>query len=211
MRNPETDGGRRYRDDEGRVVTPDIQGPDGSDDDDGGGGWGARLAARLDLSLGKLEEEATAQTSELRAMRREARNTPAVTKISSAFTYLSTGGIVQQGGTGVGVLIGGPEVGQQWSVLQWVVGGATLAGTPAGVAWLFEAPAPPTELSITSAADFTRTALPWGETYSPRQIYVPPNSNLWMIVTAGTAAAQYVASVTIESSTFVPRTGVTNV
>lgn len=185
------------------VVAPDLTAPDDAPGD--GAGWGAQLIAKLDLSLGKLSSAQDATTSELRQLRREARNTPAQVSLSSVFTFQSgTPFICQQGGSGIGVLVGGPEVGQQWSVKQIIVGGTTLTATPAGIAWFLISPTPPNELSITSVADFTGGALPQVSFYGERDIYVPPNSNFFMVITGGTNGVQYVASVTFQQTPFVP-------
>jgi hypothetical protein len=195
-------------DHEGNVMMPDLNTPDVGDGSGGGddsGGWGAKLFAKLDLSLGKLESTTAAQSDNLRKLRMEARNMPAITTISSVFTWAAGTAIAQQGGAGAGVLIGGPEVGQQWHVRSILVGGTTLTATPAGVAWFLISPAPPLEQSITSVVDWTKVALPTNAFYGIGEFYLPPNTNLYMIVTGGTAGVQYVASITFQSSKFVPQ------
>ena len=190
------------------VVAPDLNATEGEGGGDAapGTGWGAQLLGHIDLQVGRLTAAQDATTQELRALRREARNYPALVTISSVFTYQSgTPFMCQQGGSGIGVLVGGPELGQQWSVKQIIVGGTTITGTPAGVAWFFISAAPPNELSITSVADFTKSPLPVNSYYSERQMYVPPNSNFYMVITGGTNGTQYVGSVTIDQTPFVPQ------
>ena len=190
-------------DHEGRdVAIPDVNRPE---DEQPESGWGARLAAGLDLQLGKITDGLDATTSEIRKLRQEARRQPALVKISSVFTYSSTGIITQQGGTGVGVLIGGPEVGQEWNVRQIVVTGTTLTAAPAGVAWFLVSAGVPNELSPTSVMDFSHAALPQVSFYSPDQFYLAPNENLYMVITGGTANTQYVCSVLYQNVPFVPR------
>ena len=184
---------------------PDDAGADGSDP----GGWGARLVGKLDLAIGKLGDVAdgTSNTArQLAKLRQEARQQPALVKLSTAFTWSSAAGaqMCQQGGTGAGVLIGGPEIGQQWSVVQIIVGGSTLAAVVTGTAWFLVAAAPPNEQSITSVMD-SATTLPSVAWYSPGQFYLAPNEALYMVITGGTNGAQYVGSVAYQNSPFVPR------
>ena len=189
------------------VIVPDPSAADGAPDPTDPGGWGARFVAALDLSVGKLKASQDATTDELRKLRREARQMPAMVKLSSVFTLNTAAGqqICQQGGSGAGVLIGGPEIGRQWSIRQWLVGGTTLTATPGGTAWLLVSAAPPNEQSITSAVDFTKLALPQSIFYSGDSFYVQPNENVYMVVTGGTNAAQYVCTITYQESAFVPR------
>lgn len=186
------------------VVAPDLQ----ADDDEGtpGGGWGAQFSAQLDLAIGKLGDRITSTLDDnLRKMRAEARALPALVKISTAFTYSSTGPvIVGQGGTGQGVLIGGAEIGRQWTIRQCIVGGTTLTASPAGVAWLLVSAAPPNELSITSVID-QATSLPLIAFYSEEQFYLAPNENLYLVVTGGTNGVTYVSSISYQESAFIPR------
>lgn len=184
------------------VVAPDLDAVDGED----GGGWGARLVAKLDLSLGAITDEQRATTAELRKLRQQARQLPALVKVSSAFTY-STGAhatIVQQGGSGVGVVIGGPPIGSQWSVRQIVVGGTTLGATPAGKAWFLVTAGRPVALSLTDVVDMAGT-IPDVAFYGADEFYLAPNEKLYMVVTGGTNAVTYVASVSYQQSLFVPR------
>lgn len=200
---------------EGGVSYADPDAADDAPPADDGGGWGiaAHVQAAMDLSLGKLGDTITdAITEQTRRLREEARAMPALVKISSAFTYSTAAGatVTQQGGTGIGVLIGGPEVGRQWHVRQIVVGGTTITAAPSGTVWLFAAAAPPNDLSLTSVVDFS-TGMPNIATYSEDEIYVAPNENLWLIITGGTNATVYVASVTIQESAFMPRLSVSEV
>lgn len=196
-------------DHEGRVTNPDLNATDVVNDDGSEPqGWGAKLAAKLDLQLGHLSDTADAAGSavaELRKLRADARHMPALVTISSVFTW-KTGvtTICQQGGNGAGVLIGGPNTGEQWHVRGIMVGGTTLIATPAGVAWFLIAPATPTDQSFTSVTDFTKQALPTNAYYGIGEFYLPPNTNLYMVVTGGGDGTQYVASVSIQASPFVP-------
>jgi hypothetical protein len=190
------------------VYTPDPSAPDDSDPSDPGG-WGARFMGKIDLSIGRIGDAAdalSATTLELRKLRREARALPALVKISSVFTFSTAAGaqMVQQGLQGAGVLVGGPNVGEQWSVRQIVCGGTTLGATPTGTAWFLVSAAPPNEQSITSVID-RATTLPSIAFYGAEDFYLAPNENLYMVVTGGTNNAQYVASVAYQSSPFIPR------
>jgi hypothetical protein len=196
-------------DHEGNLATvPDQLAPDTAPDSGAGpAGWGAALAAKLDLQIGRIDAGTDAVVSELQKLRREARLEPANVPIPPAvFTYQSGQPFVSQnGGTGIGVLLGGPEIGREWSVRQILVGGTTLTATPTGVAWILISPQPPNELSITSVADFTKEALPQNSFYGEREIYVPPNSNLWVVITGGTNGTQYVCMATVQEQAFAPR------
>jgi hypothetical protein len=194
-------------DHEGNVSYPDLNAPDVGDGSGDGSseGWGAKLFAKLDLQLGKLSDVGQAQSEQLRKLREEARNMPAIVTISSVFTWAANTQICQQGGSGAGVLIGGPEIGTQWHVRSIIVGGTTLTAAPAGVAWFLISPAPPIEQSITSVVDWTKQALPTNSYYGIGEFYLPPNTNLYMIVTGGAVGTQYVASVTFQASRFVPQ------
>jgi hypothetical protein len=191
------------------VVSPDPSAPDGTGDPSDPGGWGARFLAKVDLQLGKISDVADGVgtvADEVRKLRRQARQQPAIVKLSSVFTLNTAAGaqMCQQGGLGAGVLIGGPEVGTEWSIRQIVVGGTTLTAAATGTAWFLVSAAPPNEQSITSVID-NATTLPSIAFYTPGQFYLAPNENLYMIVTGGTNNAQYVASVSYEMSPFVPR------
>jgi hypothetical protein len=161
---------------------------------------------KIDLSIGKLTDSQDATTRELRALRREARQQPANVKLSSVFTWSSAAGaqMCQQGLTGAGVMIGGPNLGEQWSISQIICGGPTLASTATGQAWFLVSAAPPNEQSITSVVAIAAT-MPSCTFYSPGEIYLAPNENLWMVVVGGVNGNQYVASVSYQASSFVPR------
>lgn len=195
-------------DHEGNVISPDLSGATPDDGGDGSPeGWGARLFAKLDLSLGKLSAAGEATNRELAKLRREARTMPAIVPQPFSFTYNNANSTVvpaQQGGSGVGCLIGGPDVGRQWHVRSIMVGGTTLAATPTGVAWFLISPGVILDQSITSVADFTKTALPVNAFYGVGQFYVPPNSNVWCLITGGTNASVYTGSITVQDSAFVP-------
>jgi hypothetical protein len=191
------------------IAAPDLGVPDFQDGPAEGGGWGAQLAAKLELSIGKVTAAQDATTAELRNIRREARTMPALVKLSSAFQY-STGAnaqMCQQGGIGSGVLIGGPELGMQWVVRQVVVGGVGLATAWTGTAFLLVSAAPPNELSVTSVADSIAapTAGPAVRFYSNEQMYLQPNENLYLVIVGGTNNLQTIASVSYQASPFVPR------
>lgn len=191
------------------VAIPDLNAPDDAGDPTDPGGWGARFVGSLNLQIGKLTASQDATTDQLRKMRQEARNLPALVKISSAFTWSSAAGaqMCQQGLTGAGVLIGGPNVGEQWIVRQIVVGAPTLAAAWLGQVYFLTSAAPPNEQSITSvsAAISPPTAGPAVQFFGDSQLYVGPNENLYMVVVGGTNNAVYVASISYQSSPFVPR------
>ena len=194
------------------VLIPDLNEPDNAPDPTDPGGWGAQFAAKLQLQLGKLDtlgDAMNSTTDELRKLRREARQQPALVKLSSAFSWNSQAGapMCQQNGSGAGVLICGPNVGESWNVLQIVVGGPTLSSVWTGAVYFLVAAAPPNEQSITSAIDraLPPAAGPAIAFYSPQQFYVAPNENLYMVVVGGTNGAQYVGSVMYQSTPFVPR------
>lgn len=194
------------------IRRPDLEGPAVDADPTDPGGWGARFIGSLNLELGHLRDSQDATTNELRLLRKEARQAPALVKISSVFTLNTAAGqtMCQQGGSGAGVLIGGPEIGQQWSIRQIVVMGTTLAATPTGRAFFLVSAAPPNEQSPTSVVDIA-SALPSIAFYSPEQFYLAPNENLYMVIVGGTNAAQYVCSVALQQTSFVPRATETTV
>lgn len=199
-----------------QVDDPNL--PDGvstNGHDDGPlGGLGARLSASFDLAIGKLGDTLADQLDEQeqrRRMREQARALPTMVKLSSAFTYQTTGPVIcQQGGSGQGVLIGGPEIGDQWSVRQIVVLGPTLTSTVTGQAWVLVSAGTPSELSPTSVVD-QAVSLPLVAFYSAEQLYVQPNENVFLVITGGTAGAQYVASFSYQVSRYQPRLTVESV
>lgn len=165
--------------------------------------------AKLDLQLGHLDTAAGAMSDsakELRALRREARNMPALVKVSSSFQLSTAAGatMCNQGGTGAGVLIGGPNVGEEWRVRQIVVGGATIGTAATGVVWFLVSAGTPNEQSITSVVA-SIPAMPAVAFYSNEQIYLAPNENLWMVVVGGTNNQNYVASVAYQANPFRPQ------
>lgn len=173
---------------------------------EGGPGISAAIAAQIDLQIGRVTAAQDRTTAELRALRKEATDSPASVVLPTQFTYSTAAGagITQAQGTGIGVQIGGPEIGQQWSVRAIVVGGATLTATPGGTAWVFVSPAPPVDLSLINVIDWTKTALPANAFYGEREVFVPPNSNLWVVVTGGTNATLYTVVVHYLQSPLVP-------
>lgn len=161
------------------------------------------FAAKLDIQLGKVAAAQSALADQMKRWRAETR-TPSRTKIPFSFTFQS--GLVNflPGAPGIGVQIGGPEIGYQWSVRQIVIGGNTLTGAPAGVGWFLETPSVPSDQSPTSVMDFTHAALPQVAFYGEGEFQIGPGSNLWIIITGGTNGVQYSGSVLIQQSVFGP-------
>jgi hypothetical protein len=163
------------------------------------------LSASFEVAIGNVGDMLSRKLDEqLREIRREAELLPVTAKLSSAFTYQTSGPVIcQQNGFGQGVLVGGPTIGDQWSVRQIVVTGITLGSTVPGQAWILVSAAPPSELSPTSVIDWAQ-CLPSVAFYTPGQMYVQPNEKVYLVITGGTPGSVYVASFTFQVTKYTP-------
>ena len=95
----------------------------------------------------------------------------------------------------------GPQPGQIWIVRAIRVGGITPTTTAAGRADIYQSPVDPTYGGAAgNTANWIDQAvsLPLVAMYSSRQIVLRAPDNLYVVVTNGTAAQQYVPNVQVE-------------
>jgi len=197
------------------TVDPNAPDTDTDSIDDDSGSWldafGARLSASFDLAIGKLGDTMLDHMDEMderyrQRIREETRALPAMAKVATTFTYstAATASVTTQGGTGIGVLLGGPEIGRQWNVRQLFVGGTTITAAPTGQAWLFITAGLPNDLSPTSVMD-RAGSLPLVSFYGTDEVYVQPNESVWIVITGGTNATQYLVTMSFQDTAFIPR------
>jgi hypothetical protein len=106
--------------------------------------------------------------------------------------------------------LGGPEQGMRWDVLTMIVGGVTWATAAAGTALLVKSGQRPISAAAVglSAIRDTANPLPLPAGYGKGQIVLRNPEKLYIIITGGTAAQQYVAACSIEESQEGTRTAV---
>jgi len=173
-------------------------------DGDGPGGLFSLLAG-LRIDIGRQADAIDGQTRAMQLLRRQIAFMPAMATVTAQFMYstVATAGFAQGNGTGIGVQIGGPEMGRCWSIRNAVVGGGTIAQTPTGTAFLLVSPQPPLDLSITSVLDIANP-LPARAFYSAREAFVGPNDNVWLYVAGGTNNQLYTVRLIVQDEPYLP-------
>lgn len=177
--------------------------------DDETGEEGVDFLAQVSLQLGDLKDTNARLADELAKWRSERNAYPAMIQAVAVITYSNVNptAIVQSGGTGVGVLIGGPDQGRCWSLRNVVAGPVQLTGAaPTGAPYFLVSAQPPIALSITDVRDFG-AAFPYKNDFSARQVFLNPNENLYMVLGgAGLVnGTQYVVSCAIQDEPYRPQ------
>lgn len=150
-------------------------------------GAGVDLAAHLSLAVGTIGKLAES----IDRTRRDEFIMQPVWRAYAAQVTLNAAGFGA-------IDLGGPDMGHYWNVLNLVIGGLTPSTVLAGRADVF-ATAEPLNLQPTLAAiglgDWRdqAAALPITRFYSPDQLHVGANENLYVIVSGSTAAQVAVA------------------
>jgi hypothetical protein len=156
-----------------------------------GGGFNLGIFADLALQIGGLATQVKRHQDRLE---RIARSLPSDYQYAVPGIYPASGSLALD--------LGSPAVGTFWNVRRIIVGGSDITTEPDGVAWVFVQGSNPIAAganpSIAQAADLTVNALPQRSFYGTHQLVVYPPEHLWVIITSGTAATQYVASMKVE-------------
>jgi hypothetical protein len=96
--------------------------------------------------------------------------------------------------------LGSAPIGRVFQVRRIVIGGSLATNTPAGSAFAYVRGQPPSDLSTIGIVDswpsFTTGAQ--GSTYGTHQLWIPPASHLFIVITGGSAGLQWVAEAQVE-------------
>ena len=64
---------------------------------------------------------------------------------------------------------------------------------------MVQSQSPTATTPLASVMDWTKAALPQGAFYGTHELIVPQNEHLYILITGGTNAVQYTASVAVEN------------
>lgn len=175
-----------------------------------GSGFGIEIGGDLSIQVGRLADE---MEKERKRRQRDALDTPARYQLATNFTFSTAAGagICPNGGSGFGVILGGPDLGYQWSIRQVFVGGQFITTAPGGVAWLMRSASADPSLNPLNVMDFSHAPLPSIAFYSTGELYVVQNENLFVVITGGTNGTTYTASATVEISRYAPASAGTEI
>lgn len=155
------------------------------------GGFDFGVFADLALHIGGLTKQVQRQADE---WDRRARDIPADYQVADVGAFPASGTLALD--------LGSPDQGTFWNVRRIVVGGSDITTTPAGVGWVFIQGSAPNQNganpSIAQVADVTSGTLPQRAFYGVHEMAVTAGEHLWVIIVAGTAGTQYVASAKLE-------------
>lgn len=122
------------------------------------------------------------------------RKVPGDYQYAQTAAYPSSGNLVFD--------LGSPAQGQFWQVRRLIVGGLTIADTPAGVAWVAVQGSAPnqegTTVNLANVADFTSQTFPQRAFYGTHEVIVLPGEHLYVVISGGTSGTHYSASAKAE-------------
>lgn len=157
-----------------------------------GNGVGLDVSFGLELAVGELTKEMKRQRRLAQLKDMQSRlEVPRDTRVNLA--ALGAGNNVFPSSGNLILYVDGPQEGVFWEVHEIVVGGAAANAAPAGTAYVHISGAPPTDLSLATAKDFSQTPFPVKGTWGTRAFVLRPQQNLYVTITGGTVGTTYAA------------------